>query len=153
MKDLQCCSQIKSPACIVKMPSQMLKTISFLQSTVPWTDGVTFFRWVKTLNSSFIVCSSLNCVWLLWTLGSCSRTNSSQNEEPATICFYQSQRGFREEANLKHDFSEATPMQKRFGEHGGKRTEDVLFFKIKRGFGMSDCAGYLSPILWVTSVK
>lgn len=124
MKDLQCCFQIKSPVRIVKMPSQMLKIISFLQSTVPWTDGVTFFQWVKALNSSFIFCNSLNCVCLLWSQGSCSRTNSSQNEEPTTICFYQSQQSFREEANLKHDFNETKPTQKRFGEHGRKRMED-----------------------------
>lgn len=77
-------------------------------------DGVTFFQLVKTLSSSFIVCSSLNCVSLLWSLGSCLRTNSNQNEEPT--------KGLREEANLKYDLNETKPTQKRRWEHGGKRT-------------------------------
>lgn len=51
--------------------------------------GVTFLLWEKTLSSL------LNCVWLLWSPSSYSRTNSSQNEEPTTTCFYQSQKGLR----------------------------------------------------------
>ena len=54
-------------------------------------------------------------------LGSCSRTNS-QNEEPTTICFHQSQRGFKKEASLKHDLNETISHTKEIW--GAWRKED-----------------------------
>lgn len=117
MKDLQCFSQIKPPVLISRMPSPMLKTILFLQPIGHWINGMTFFQWIKTLSSLFIVCISLNCVCRLWSLGSCSGINSNPNEEPTT-CFCQSQKDFTEEANLWYDLHETKPTQKRLWERG-----------------------------------